>query len=104
MEHAVRHHIEVNYDEDPELFASFAQELLEILNAPQVQAVQTLGLTPREMEVLRLLGRKASNRDIAEDLVISLPTVKTHIAHIFRKLSVSSRGDAVEKARQLHML
>ena len=49
------------------------------------------GLTGREVEVLRLLARGLSNREIAERLVISKRTVDTHIDHIFGRLGVSSR-------------
>lgn len=54
----------------------------------------THGLTPREMEVLRLIAAGKSNRDIASDLVISEHTVARHVQNIFRKLAVSSRTAA----------
>ncbi|HET9222412.1 MAG TPA: LuxR C-terminal-related transcriptional regulator, partial [Roseiflexaceae bacterium] len=58
-------------------------------------------LTPREVDVLRLLANGASNPQIAERLVISLHTVKTHVAHILAKLGVSSRAEAMLRARDL---
>ena len=58
-------------------------------------------LTEREMEVLRLIAAGASNKAIAEELVISMPTVKSHVSHILSKLNVSSRGQAGARAREI---
>jgi two-component system response regulator DegU len=52
------------------------------------------GLTERELEVLRLVGQGASNRDIAASLFISEKTAKNHLTHIFEKLGVSDRTQA----------
>lgn len=52
------------------------------------------GLTDREVEVLRLLGKGASNRDIATALIISEKTAKNHLTHIFEKLRVADRTQA----------
>jgi DNA-binding NarL/FixJ family response regulator len=51
-------------------------------------------LTPREREVLQLIGQGMTNREIAERLVIELGTVKNHVHSILDKLNVSSRRDA----------
>jgi DNA-binding CsgD family transcriptional regulator/tetratricopeptide (TPR) repeat protein len=59
------------------------------------------GLTPREAEVLRLLGSGASNADIAGRLFLSERTVHHHVAAILRKLGVDSRGRAVSEAARL---
>lgn len=53
------------------------------------------GLTPREEEVLQLLSCGRTNREIGDCLGLRLPTVKTHIAHIFEKLGVETRAAAV---------
>jgi DNA-binding NarL/FixJ family response regulator len=52
-------------------------------------------LTPREREVLVLLGRGFSNAEICDELVISEPTTKTHVARIFQKLNLRDRAQAV---------
>jgi DNA-binding NarL/FixJ family response regulator len=52
-------------------------------------------LTPREMEVLTLLGRGLSNTELAEELTLSEATVKTHVARIFAKLELRDRAQAV---------
>ena len=56
-------------------------------------------LTPREREVLQLMSQGASNKDIAEKLVISGKTVSNHITSIFSKLQVADRTQAVLRAR-----
>jgi len=61
-------------------------------------------LRPRELEVLQLIATGISNPEIAERLFISVNTVKTHITHIFRKLDVSRRTQAVARARELGIL
>ncbi|MBA3473656.1 MAG: helix-turn-helix transcriptional regulator [Rubrobacter sp.] len=58
----------------------------------------TRGLTPRELEVLRLIAAGRSNREIASALVISERTVDRHVSNIFTKLSVSSRAAATAYA------
>lgn len=61
-------------------------------NAPEPPAGPQL--TERELEVLRLVGQGASNREIAETLYISIKTTKNHLTHIFEKLGVSDRTQA----------
>ena len=60
-----------------------------------------LGLTAREREVLQLLARGYTNREIAEELVISVKTASVHVTHILRKLDVTSRLDAARIAQRL---
>ena len=58
-------------------------------------------LTPRELDVLRLLAGGKTNREITQDLHLSLSTVKTHLEHIMVKLEVSDRTQAALKAIEL---
>ena len=61
-------------------------------------------ITGRELEVLRLLAAGASNRQIAEELVLVTGTVKAHLLNIYRKLDVHNRTQAVARARELKLL
>jgi LuxR family maltose regulon positive regulatory protein len=61
-------------------------------------------LTPRELEVLLLIAAGRRNREIADELVVSLWTVKKHVSHIFDKLVAANRTEAVAQARQLGLL
>jgi DNA-binding NarL/FixJ family response regulator len=65
-------------------------------SAPSVEA-----LTPREREVLTLLGEGLSNQDIARRLALAERTVKAHVSNLFAKLSVTSRTQAALIARDL---
>ncbi|QPC81359.1 hypothetical protein G4Y79_16865 [Phototrophicus methaneseepsis] len=87
-----------------DIYPDHAQRLLDI--AADAQAVQHPAdvLTDREIEVLALIAEGASNQVIANELVISLGTVKSHIHHIMNKLDAQNRTEAVNKARSLHIL
>jgi len=61
-------------------------------------------LTPRELEVVALVALGKSNRQISNELHLSLSTVKTHLEHIFFKLRVNDRAQAVLKAAELDLL
>ena len=67
---------------------------------------QTLAdpLTEREIEVLQLLGEGLSNKEIGERLVVAPSTVKQHLKHIYNKLDVHSRTQAVARGRELMLL
>jgi LuxR family transcriptional regulator, maltose regulon positive regulatory protein len=61
-------------------------------------------LTGRELSVLRLLPTSLTPREIAAELYLSLNTVKTHTRSLYRKLGVQTRHEAIEQARQKHLL
>jgi LuxR family maltose regulon positive regulatory protein len=61
-------------------------------------------LTPREREVLQLIAIGRSNPEIAAQLVIAVTTVKTHVRNIYGKLQVTSRFQAVARARDLNLV
>jgi ATP/maltotriose-dependent transcriptional regulator MalT len=61
-------------------------------------------LSEREMEVLRLIADGLSNQQIADSLIISLNTVKTHVSHIFSKLDTTDRLQTIKRARELRLL
>jgi LuxR family maltose regulon positive regulatory protein len=60
-------------------------------------------LSQRELEVLRLIVDGATNKEIADELVLTVNTVKRHISNIFGKLDVSNRAQAIARARQLNL-
>lgn len=59
------------------------------------------GLTVKEWQILQLIGQQLSNEQIAAQLFVSLATVKTHINHIYGKLGIRTRAEAVHRARSL---
>ena len=61
-------------------------------------------LSERELEILRLLGQGASNKEIADHLVITVGTVKNHLTNIMAKLGVRDRTQAALKARELGII
>jgi DNA-binding CsgD family transcriptional regulator len=66
---------------------------------PQAQAA--LGISPRELDVLKEIATGRSNKEIAAQLNVSPNTVKTHVAQLFEKLGAKRRTDAIAKAREL---
>jgi DNA-binding CsgD family transcriptional regulator len=67
-------------------------------------AIRSLGLTPRECEILERLAVGESNKEMARSLGISPNTVKTHLARLYEKLEVERRVQAIEKARSLSLI
>jgi LuxR family maltose regulon positive regulatory protein len=72
--------------------------------AARSRALPTGALTDRELAVLRLLPTTLTQQEIAQELYVSVNTVRTHIQGIYRKLGVASRQEAVTRARELGLL
>jgi len=72
--------------------------------SPDQKAIEQLGLSQREMEVLQLMAEGASNQEIGDRLFLSLSTIKTHSSRLFEKLDVQRRTQAVEKAKRLKII
>lgn len=66
--------------------------------------LEKLNLSKREMEVLDLMAQGCSNQEIASQLFVSIPTIKTHSSKLFEKLDVNRRTQAVEKAKRLKII
>ena len=93
---------------------SFARHLLSLLaertgsvtdpvqHAAAADLVEPL--TPREIEILRLIPTGMTNQEIADHLFISLATVKRHISNVYGKMDVRHRMEAVVRARELNLL
>jgi NarL family two-component system response regulator LiaR len=79
---------------EPSLDPSIARKLLQELSHPPKIAPTTDPLTERELDVLRLVAQGKSNREIAEQLVITEMTVRTHVSNILSKLHLASRTQA----------
>lgn len=81
----------------PEIAAAFIDhiaELAQLSTRVNIDPSAYEQLTPREREVLDLIGRDMTNQEIADTLYIEVGTVKNHVHNILRKLDVSSREDA----------
>ena len=72
--------------------------------APNTARQQALGITARELEILTLIARGLSNREIATQLFVSENTVKTHCARAFDKLGAARRTQAVQRGKELGLL
>jgi NarL family two-component system response regulator LiaR len=76
------------------LHPKIARKVLQELTKPKDEKTGANQLTDRELEVLRLLAQGYSNQDIADQLVLSEATVRTHVSHILSKLHLTSRTQA----------
>jgi NarL family two-component system response regulator LiaR len=82
------------YRGESSLHPTIARKLLQELSRPSERPPTPEPLTEREVEVLRLVARGQSNREIADQLVISGATVRTHVSNILGKLHLASRTQA----------
>jgi len=79
---------------EPSLHPQIARRVLQEISQPPTQTRTEEPLTEREVEVLKLIARGMSNQEIAEQLVISETTVRTHVSRILGKLHLASRTQA----------
>lgn len=82
----------------PVLSPSVTAQIMKRLTSPATT------LTTREIEILQELASGATNRDLARALFISEATVKTHLVHIYDKLGVDNRTQAIDQARAQHII
>ncbi len=73
----------------------------EVLHPQKLAGKKDRDLTPREMEILTLIAAGYRNKEIAAKVYVTVDTVKAHLKHIFEKLSVETRVQAVRRARDL---
>lgn len=66
--------------------------------------LHNLGISKREQEVLMLMAKGFSNQEIADNLFVSLNTIKTHCSNVFLKLGVNRRTQAIQKAKELGLI
>lgn len=90
-------------DEPPPLAASLVPATEPLSSVPE-RAEPESGLSERELEVLALLASGKTNAEVAAALFISVGTVKSHSANIYRKLEAKNRTEAVARARELGLL
>jgi LuxR family transcriptional regulator, maltose regulon positive regulatory protein len=88
------------------LHRTYVEKVLELLGALRntIEAAGGETLSEREMEVLLVMAEGLANREIAQRLLVSEATVKTHVQHIMRKLDGKTRTQAVARARELMLL
>jgi LuxR family maltose regulon positive regulatory protein len=106
-DHALR--LLLQFDAEPQVLAA-PQEMASTTSDPSASHVEPSGqalvepLSQREREVLYLLALGRTNKEIAQQLVVATGTVKAHTSHLYRKLDVANRTEAVARARQLGIL
>ena len=66
--------------------------------------LESLGITPRELEILELIAQGLSNKEIAERVFVSENTVKTHSSRVFEKLGAKRRTQAVQMGKELRLI
>jgi len=85
---------------EPNYFISVIEDITE-----RKMAELLLGsLKPREVEILHLMAQGRTNREMAQQLMVSVSTVKNHVQHIIAKLEVSDRTQAAVRAAELGLI
>lgn len=77
--------------------SQMARMVVQTFRSPEPSANSTVKLTDRESEILSYLSKGYANKEIADKMSISVPTVRTHLRHIYEKLHVRSRTEAIVK-------
>jgi DNA-binding NarL/FixJ family response regulator len=80
--------------------SQIARRVVHSFHEPTPAGLDTTTLTEREMEILSSLSKGFANKEIADKMNISVPTVRTHLRHIYEKLHVRSRAEAIVKYLQ----
>ena len=83
---------------------TWARRLLELAGTPAQGRPLADPLSPRELQVLRLLGGELTGPEIARELFVSVNTLRTHTKRIFTKLDVKTRAAAVRRAHEHGLL
>jgi LuxR family maltose regulon positive regulatory protein len=96
-------------DEASPRLLTYANKLLAAFSGPNPAVTPTSespadSLNEREMEVLRLIHEGLTNQEIADQIVIAVSTVKWHINHLYAKLGVHTRTQALARAKELGLL
>ena len=81
-----------------------SQQIAKVKVEQHQDGTAQLQITPRQFEVLRLMGQGFSNRKIAQSIYISEHTVKSHVKALFKQLDVSNRTSCVKRAEQLGLI
>lgn len=91
---------------DRQIMAPYVEKLLQAFGEAPAMSVQGLPepLSPRELDVIRLVAAGLTNEEVASELFISPETVKKHTGHIYGKLGVTNRTEAAARARDLGLL
>lgn len=79
---------------------SIARKVSAFFSTPTARSAAFPALTERESEVLELIAAGRGNATIAQELVLTLKTVRNHVSNIFGKLQVADRAEAIVKARE----
>lgn len=87
-------------------WSSKKQERVEVMSKFEIdlKKIEELALSNREMEVLQLIAKGMSNKEIGEKLFISESTIKTHVSNLFIKLDVKRRTQAVSRAKEMKII
>ncbi len=85
-------------------FREVLQKRMLVAASPVLRTELADPLTDRELEVLSYLPSRYTNSELAERCFVSVNTIKTHMAHIYRKLDVANRNQAIARAREIGLL